>query len=310
MKESDIINLIIYPLLKDAGYNQNEIRVDYAITSYASKDSSGIRLRPDIVLLDKQNRAILVIEAKSPIRESSLEDAKKQALRYSDALNLPIYAATNGNSFQLVSKNKGQIYHTDSIVDSYNEIVEVLNKENLRKYSFDSREDDLDGVEIELEQKWISQINKEIFDENENEIKTLGARAIGWLGERVFEKYCNINGIPIVPAMLGYADFIARQEKITVKTIIEEEGKKQKRSVLQLSLNSLEGLILILVVVRVKKDEDEFLGYSFHKASIIGYIPMNKISPSCSLNNKYLLKRSELLPIDHWRSIKNGEVNL
>jgi len=310
MKESDIINSIIYPLLTDAGYKQNEIRVDYAITSYASKDSSGIQLRPDIVLFDKQNNAILVIETKLYFSESNLEDTRNQAIRYSDALNLPLYAISDGRSFQLISKNKGEIYHTDSIVDNYNEITKVLNKENLRNYSLESRKDELEGVDIELEQEWIDQINKEIFNfnENVNEIRTLGAKAIGWLGERIFKKYCDLNGIPVIPVMLGYADFIVGQEKVIIKTIIEEEGKPQKRSVLQLRLTKSEESILILVVIRGKKDEDELLGYSFQQASLIGYIPIN--NSSSSLNNKYLLKRSDLLPMDNWRRIRMGEANL
>lgn len=309
MRESDIVNSILLPLFEDAGYETNEVKFDYNVVSYVSKNSSGIRLRPDIVLFEGDNNPILVIETKSPWHMEKLEDATSKPLMYSDSLNIPIYALTDGNMFILFSKDKGEIIRIQSISDDYERLVKILAKDNLKKYSSEIKKQEPKGFDIELDKEWIDQINNElfIFNEDINEVKSLGARIIGYLGDKAFEKFCRINDISAMPVMVGKADFIVGNEKVFVKAMIEQEGEKRKRSIIHSTLNQFNDSILVLVVIHAVQNDTELLGYSFKKASIIGYIRSDAVlKSSSSLSNKQILKRSDFMPIGNWLEQRLG----
>jgi len=297
MKERTIQETILYPLFIEAGHKHSEIILDHVVTTYKSNQNDGIRLRTDIVVFDDDQKAIIVVETKSPIDPRGLDNTISKSLSYSEVLDSPFFAATDGLTFKLFSRENGEIFDTNNMKKDYKELINILKKENLNKFLVENKKNKKKSFEILIEKKWVDESynNTFLFNGNINEVQNVGARITEWLAEKVFEKYCEINGIyPIKTHSYFDADFIIKDEKIALKAFIEvKDQTKKKKFNYSTKLNNVN---IVWIVINAIQDDNELLEYSFPSANIIGYI---KAGETKMKNSIVSVDRFDLEPIEN-----------
>ncbi|MCM3675027.1 type I restriction enzyme HsdR N-terminal domain-containing protein [Peribacillus simplex] len=308
MKEAEILNKVLLPTIIEAGFENDEVSLNYLITSNVG--GGEIRFRPDIVLFDdKENKKpVLVIELKSSLTKSvdKLNNAVEQALFYSSEIGVPIFAITDGIKFYLYSSNKLLLEKIDSIESEYQTFQDLLSKENLneliRKVKMDK--DEINKV-VGLEEEWLEQIDEEIlaFNDVSNEVNNIGAKVVGYLGEKVFEKFCIQEGISFRKTNLDNSfDFIVGSEKVEVKAILVDN--KLKRYKFSYNPNSLSTIIYVAIYVDL--NDDALLGYNFKQAEIVGYVNEKFKNDNRPVQ---IIRQTDLLPIKNWIDSVNGGVS-
>lgn len=102
MSERDIISKYILPAIKNAGWEDKQIREEVSFTDgrifvKGQKTVRGERKRADIILYCKQNIPLIVIEAKD--NKHTLGAGSTQALNYAQTLDIPLAVSSNGDGF-------------------------------------------------------------------------------------------------------------------------------------------------------------------------------------------------------------------
>ncbi|PGT57942.1 type I restriction enzyme HsdR N-terminal domain-containing protein [Bacillus thuringiensis] len=303
MKEADILKGILYPIILQAGYEKDEIALDYFIKSNIG--GGEIRLRPDIVLFDEKT-PLLVIELKHSLSTDKQNKAMEQALFYSNEIGLPIFAITDGISFYLYSSDKSMVTKIDSIEGAKQKLEFLLSKESLKGLIGNIQEDTGKFTSIiELERKWLTQIDEEVLflDDGQNELKYIGAKVVSYLGERVFEKFCVQEGIPYKNInLVSSFDFMVGTEKVEVKaTLVNNKSKAYKFRYHQKNTATT----IICVVIYGDLDDEALLGYNFTQAEVVGFARTDELKNKTSVAP--IIKQSDLLPINKWiEGIKGG----
>lgn len=105
LSERDIITKFVLKAVRDAGWNDEQIREEVAMTAdrvsgrgrHGPHRVANTAKRADIVLFHKPGIPIAVIEAKD--NNHAVSAGMQQALRYADRLGLSLAYSTNGNAF-------------------------------------------------------------------------------------------------------------------------------------------------------------------------------------------------------------------
>lgn len=310
MKEADILNKVLNPIILKKGYENNEVDLNYLITSNIA--GGEIRFRPDIVLLNNENdkNPLLVIELKSSLTKSRdiFEKAIEQTLFYSNEIGLPIFAITDGISFYLFANDKSILAKIDSIQDESEKLEELLSKGSLLEFirKIKLRENS-DTKLIELEKEWLNQIDEEalFLDDTQLELKYTGAKVVGYIAEKVFEKFCSQEEIPFRSTNLTNTfDYIIGSEKIEIKaTLVHNKSKKYRLHI----RHDDPDTTIIFIAIHVDLDDDAILGYNFKQAEIVGYINTKDFKKLANLSITKILQQSDLLPINNWiEGVKGG----
>ncbi|WOI43271.1 MULTISPECIES: type I restriction enzyme HsdR N-terminal domain-containing protein [Bacillus] len=308
MKEADILHKILHPIVLQAGYRNEEVSLDYMITSNIG--GGEIRLKPDIVLFSEEDKKtpLLVIEMKSSysLTGEKLEKTIGQTLFYSKEIGLPIFAITDGISFYLYSENKNLLVKIDSLENERERLVDLLSKDNLKEFIGGLKVDKnkISSV-IELEREWLSQIDEEVlFLEDANyEIKNIGRKVISYLGEKVFGKFCEKEEIPHRKVNLDSSfDFIVGLEKVEVKATLVDNKSNRNIFIYQ---QDKSAVTIICIAIYVDLDDEALLGYNFKHAEVIGYARTDELEDNG--RTVRLIRQSELSPINKWtESVKGG----
>lgn len=298
MKEADIIKNIILPFLLESGFKQEEITLDYTVTT----DFNGgkVNFRPDIVLFDK-NQPLLLIEVKSA-PYFNFNSAVSQASYYSELLDAPFYAISDGNELNVFSKSNESINKIRLAHRGDETLKDFLLKTLIVEKLMSSNDNNITSLKIE--EMWLTEITDEILLNIKNvDFRKLGARIVGWLGEKLFEEFCIKQGIKIKkPTLdLGY-DFLVGEEMVEVKTILEHKNVKKHNY--RLKKLPRKSVTFVFIHIETKINEDATLGYDFNRAYIAGYYTLAGDSEVKSLTR--VVERSELLPITQWAEQRIG----
>lgn len=111
MSEDDVRTKIVYEWLKDCGFTQNEINLEYSINIRIGRNVRTIHSRADILVRDSKGHNLLIIEVKKSDHTLDQSD-KKQALSYGRALAdgeiAPFTILTNGSQTQIFDTITGK----------------------------------------------------------------------------------------------------------------------------------------------------------------------------------------------------------
>ncbi|MDR0170885.1 type I restriction enzyme HsdR N-terminal domain-containing protein [Bacillus paranthracis] len=309
MKEADILHKVLYPIILETGFENDEIALEYLIKSNIG--GGEIRVRPDIVLFkDKYDKTpLLVIELNPFISLSAekLNNVVEKTLFYSNEIGVPIFAITDGISFYIYSRNKSLLAKIDSISEEEQRFKALLSKESLTGFIDEiNKAEDKVASKVELEKEWLTKIDEEVLflDNIDSELKYIGAKVVGYLGERVFEKFCLQQGITFRSVNLAPSfDFIVGSEKIEVKAILVDN--KSKRYRFRYRQNSNSETTIVCIAIYVDLDDEALLGYNFKYAEVVGFAKADNLYKEGSTIR--LIKPSDLSPIDKWiEGLKGG----
>lgn len=102
LSEEDIKLRFITPAIESAGWEKEQIRMEYTFTDgemkvKGSKAVRGKKRRADYLLSYKSNIPLAIVEAKDKFH--SVRDGLQQAIKYADVLDIPFTYSSNGTGF-------------------------------------------------------------------------------------------------------------------------------------------------------------------------------------------------------------------
>lgn len=112
LTEEDVKYQFITPAIEHAGWQKNQLRLEYAFTDgkmhiKGNKGYRGKQKRADYLLLYKPNIPIAIVEAKD--MNHAFDDGIQQALGYARTLDIPFAYSSNGKSFMEHNKLTGEV---------------------------------------------------------------------------------------------------------------------------------------------------------------------------------------------------------
>jgi hypothetical protein len=301
MKEADILHKVLYPIISQAGYDNDEIALDYIIKSNIG--GGEIRVRPDLVLFNNNKTPLLVIELNPFFSFSTgkLDNVLEKTLFYSNEIGVSIFAITDGNRFYVYSKNKTLLARIDSIQGEKQRFKDLLSKGSLEVLIKEiEKDEDTKTSKIELDKEWLDQIEDEVLflDDISNELKYIGAKVVGYLGEKVFEKFCLQQGIKYRQVNIASNfDYIVGAEKVEVKaTLVDNKAKRYR---FNYRPNNRSETTIVCIAIFVDLDDEAILGYNFKHAEVVGFTNADYMNKKEG-HVVRLIRQSDLLPINKW----------
>lgn len=110
MSEEDIKFQFITPAIEKAGWNKNQIRLEYSFTDgrvivQGESAKRGKKKRADYLLSYQSNLPLAIVEAKD--NNHSIGDGMQQCLAYAEILDVPFAYSSNGDGFLEHDMKKG-----------------------------------------------------------------------------------------------------------------------------------------------------------------------------------------------------------
>ncbi len=129
--EEDVKFQFITPSIEKAGWDKNQIRLEYSFTDgqmiiKGMKAKRGARKRADYLLSYKPNLPLAIIEAKD--QKHAVGDGMQQGIHYADILDVPFVYSSNGNGFlehDMITGKERELYLNEfpSPEDLWNRLI-------------------------------------------------------------------------------------------------------------------------------------------------------------------------------------------